>query len=93
MNETEVLILGNSQNNATEKTILGDFQEYSTTIEIGDYSFEITKRLFINYIEPLINMDGYLRIGDLLYKVLKIQTFITYQEFWLYLLDRQSEVV
>ena len=88
MDDISVQILGNNPNNTTQKTIEGDLQEYSATIEIGDYSFEITKRLFIDYIEPLLNMEGYLEVENKVYKILNIKEYSDYQEVWLYLLNR-----
>lgn len=92
LKNTSVKVLGNDPNNTPLKTIFGDFQEYSATIKIGDYTFNISKRLFIDYIEPLIDMNGYLQIEGSVYKVLHIKSE-DYQEFWLYLLNRQLAVV
>lgn len=88
-----VLILGNNPNNIPLKTISGDFQEYDTAIIIGSYTFNITKRIFTDYIESLIDMNGYLKIEDSVYKILHIINYSDYQELWLYLLNRQSAVV
>ena len=93
MDYTSVKILGNSPLNITQKNILGDFQDYDENIIIGDYTFKVTKRLLIDYIEPLIDMNGYLNIFNSVYKVLHIKNYSDYQELWLYLLNRQSEVV
>ena len=91
MDETQVLLLGNDPNNTPLKTIFGDLQQYETAIQIGDYTFNITKRLFIDF-EPLINMQGYLKIQDLIYKILDIKSDSDYQELLLYLCNRQSVV-
>lgn len=91
--DSTVNILGNSPVNSCKRTIAADVQEYSTTIEIGDYQFEITKRLFVDYIEPLIEMDGYLEVENKVYKILHIKEFSDYMEVWLYKLARQTEVI
>ena len=93
MDRAKILILGNNPNNTPLRIIYGDFQEYYITIEIGDYSFNITKRVFIDFIEPLIDMEGYLKIQGLIYKVLNVKNDSDYQELWLYLLNRQSAVI
>ena len=92
MDKAKILILGNDPNNTPLKTIYGDFQEYETTIMIGDYTFNITKRLFIDF-EPLIDMEGYFKIKNFIYKILNIKSDSDYMELWLYLLNRQSVVV
>jgi len=93
MDKAKILILGNDPNNTSLKTVYGDLQEYSgMTIKIGDYTFNITKRLFIDF-EPLINMEGYLKIENLIYKILDIKSDSDYQELLLYLCNRQSVVV
>jgi len=91
--ESTVLILGNSPVNSLQKTITADVQEYSTVVEIGDYKFNISKRLFIDYIELLLDINGYLKIENMVYKILNIKEYSDYQEIWLYLLNRQSAVI
>lgn len=93
MDDISIQILGNSPTNTVQKIIEGDLQSYSTTIEIGDYSFAITKRLFTDYIEPLLNMNSYIKVENKVYKILHIKEFSDYQEVWLYELTRQSEVI
>lgn len=93
MDKAKVLILGNDPNNTPLKTIYCDFQEYELTIKIGDYNFNVTKRIFTDYIEPLIDIEGYLKIQNFIYKILNVKSDSDYQELWLYLLNRQSEVV
>jgi len=93
MDEISIQILGNSPTNQTQATIDGDLQSYSATIEIGEYKFDISKRLFIDYIEPLIDIDGYLKGENKAYKILYIKEFSDYMEVWLYELTRQPEVI
>lgn len=89
MDDISVQILGNSPNNTTQKTIEGDFQEYTSVIKIGEYEFDISKRLFIDYLEPLISMDGYIKAGNKIFKILKVKEYSDYMEVWLYALTRE----
>jgi len=84
MDEISIEILGNSPTNTTHATIEGDLQEYSATIEIENFKFEITKRLFIEHLEPLIDMSGYIKAENKIFKILKIKSFSDYMELWLY---------
>ena len=88
MDDISIQILGNSPTNTVIKTIEGDLQSYSATIEIGEYKFDISKRLFIDYIEPLLNIYGYLQVENKVYKILQVKEYSDYQEVWLYLLNR-----
>ena len=87
-NNTIISILGDNPLNSLQKSIAVDLQQYSESIEIGDYEFEITKRFFVSGIEPLINMSGYIKIGFKVYKILHVKEFGIYMEAWLYELSR-----
>lgn len=91
--DTIIQILGNSPANTSIKQILGDFQEpqgqRTTFIEIEKLKFNINKCLFIDYIEPLIDLTTYLKINGITYKVLRIKKYSDYMEIYLYLLRRQ----
>jgi len=94
MDDDIIEILGNNPTNATIKTIYdGDVQEPQSQrdliIEIENFKFTISKILFINNIEPLLDMTAYVKIEGLIYKVLKIKTFSDYMEIDLYKLKRQ----
>ncbi|KUO75709.1 MAG: hypothetical protein APF81_17690 [Desulfosporosinus sp. BRH_c37] len=92
MDDISIQILGNSPTNVTQKTINGGFQQFNTTIEIDNFSFEISKRIFID-LETLIDMDGYIEAENKVYKILHIKEFSDYMEVWLYELTRQPEVI
>jgi len=92
-NNTIISILGDNPLSSSQKNITVDLQEYSgETIEIGDYEFEITKRIFISGIEPLIYVSRYIKIGFKIYKILHIKEFDDYMEGWIYELNRQPEM-
>jgi len=91
--DTRIQILGSSPTNTAIKQILGDVQEpqgqRTTFIDIEKLKFDIHKCLFIDYIEPLIDLTTFLRIDGVIYKVLKIKTYSDYMEIDLYQLRRQ----
>ena len=91
--ETKIEILGNNPTNTTIKQIVGDVQEpqgqRDLIIKIEKYEFSVAMRLFIDYLEPLIDYTTYLKINGLIYKVLKIKTHSDYMEIDLYLLRKQ----
>lgn len=70
------------------KPIFADVQEYNTEIEIEDFKFTITKRLFIDFIDKNINLDNYINIKGVFYKIMKVKEFSDYMEVWLYKLKR-----
>lgn len=88
----EVQILGNNPQGIAIKTIDAEAQDFDNIIEIENYKFYITKRVITDYIEPLISIDGYLKISNIIYKILKINEYSDYQELWLYELIRQVAV-
>jgi hypothetical protein len=92
--DTIVQILGSNPMNIAIKQILGDFQEpqgqRTTFIEIEKLKFDISKCLFIDYIEPLIDLTTFLGINGFIYKVIKIKIFSDYMELDLYQLRRQG---
>lgn len=89
MDEQKVFLLGDSPANSWQKTIYADVQQFSSVVKIGEYEFSITKRLFVDYIEPLVAMDGYMEIENKIFKILKIKEYSDYMEVWLYQLERQ----
>lgn len=88
----KVQILGNNPQVAAIKTIDAEVQDFDNIIEIGNYKFYIERRVITDYIEPIIDMDGYLKIDNVIYKVLKINEYSDYQDIWLYKLVRQVAV-
>lgn len=94
LKNTRAQILGNNPTNIVVKTIDCDMQEPDSQsdfiIKIEEFEFTITKILMIDYIEPLINIQGYIKINGLIYKVLKIKTpDENNMEVYLYELERQ----
>ena len=91
--DTLILILGNSPTNTPIKQIYGDVQEpqgqRTTYIEIEKLKLDISKRLFIDYIEPIIDLTTFIEANGLIYKVIKIKTYSDYMEIDLYQLRRQ----
>ena len=91
--DTVIQILGSSPANTSIKQIIGDFQEpqgqRATFIEIEKFKFDISKCLFIDYIEPLIDLTTFLEINGLIYKVIKIKIYSEYMEIFLCQLRRQ----
>jgi len=87
--DSTVYILGNNPENSWQKTIVADVQSYSETILIGEYKFNINKRFFTDYIEPLLNIESYVEIESKIFKILNIIEYSDYQEVWIYLLDIQ----
>lgn len=89
MDDTIVRILGNSPKNISLKDIYGDLQEYEKTIKIENYEIEITKRLFVDYVESLIDEESYLKVKGKIYKIMKVKEYSDYMEIWLYELKGQ----
>ncbi|WCK55137.1 hypothetical protein PP175_03880 [Aneurinibacillus sp. Ricciae_BoGa-3] len=91
--DTVIQILGSSPTNTAMKQIVGDVQEpqgqRTTYIEVEKLKFDIHKCLFIDYIEPLIDLSTFLKIEGFIYKVLKIKTYSDYMEIYLYKVRRQ----
>ena len=91
--DTTIIILGNNPSNSKIKEFEGDLQEpqgqRELTIEIEKYKFTISKILYIDYIELLIDLTTYLKINGVIYKVLKVKTFSDYMEVCLYKLRKQ----
>lgn len=87
--ETIVEILGDTPLNTPLKMLYGDFQDFEKIIKIENYEFDCTNRLFIDYIEPLIDNKTYLKIKGSIYKVMKVKTCSDYMELYLYLLQKQ----
>lgn len=85
----QVQILGNNPQGAVRKTIDTEVQGFDNKIEIESYKFYISKRVITDYIEKLIDINGYLKIENTIYKILKINEYSDYQEIWLYELIRQ----
>jgi len=84
-----VEILGNKPTNTTIKTISVDCQQFDNIIKIEEYEFPITKRMFTDAIEEILEMNGYIKIKDKEFKIMKIKEYDNYQEVWLYELERQ----
>jgi len=91
--DTSIEILGNNPLNSTIKRIDGDLQETpgqkELIIEIENYKFTISKILYIDYLDPLIDLSTYLKANGIIYKVLKVKNFSDYMEVYLYELKRQ----
>ena len=91
--DTLIQILGNSPTNAPIKQIYGDIQEpqgqRTTYIEIEKLKLDISKRLFIDYIEPIIDLTTFIKANGLIFKVINIKTYSDYMEIDLYQLRRQ----
>jgi hypothetical protein len=91
--DTLIQILGNSPTNTPIKQIYGDVQEpqgqRTTYIEIEKLKLDISKRLFIDYIEPIIDLTTFIKANGLIFKVIKIKTYSDYMEIDLYQLRRQ----
>lgn len=59
-------------------------------IKIEEFEFTISNILFIDYIETTIDINTYIKINGLIYRVLKIKTPDDRDmEIFLYLLKRQ----
>jgi hypothetical protein len=85
-NDTKAIILDSDFQEAG--FIYADVQPYEKTMLFEDgIEIEITRRAFCD-IKPEINPEGYMRIEDNLYKIMKIKTWSDYLECWLYECER-----
>lgn len=80
--DTIVQILGNNPKNSKIKSILADVQEYNQEIEILNYKLNVYKRLYIDYIEPLIMENTYLKIENEIVQVVKVNRYSSYLEVY-----------
>lgn len=89
----KIQILGNDPQGIKLKDIDGEVQEFDNLIEIESYKFYVNKRVITDYIEKLIDIYSYIKIENMIFKILKINTYSDYQEVWLYELIRQQAVL
>ena len=82
--DTRVGILTSFDTTEVIKSIDGDLQPYTKTINFDDgYQIEITKRLFCDRVSS-INMGTYLLINNQKYVVIQMKTWSDYLELFLY---------
>ena len=80
--DTIVQVLGNSPKGTNLKNIFADVQEYNQEIQIDDYNLNIYKRLYIDYIEPMIQLNTYLKIENEITQVIKVNRYPSYLEVY-----------
>lgn len=69
------------------KSILIDFQNYDKTLKFNDdIEIDITNRAFAD-VDSSINLDNYITVNDITYKIMRVKVYDDYCEAWLYELD------
>ena len=69
------------------KPILCDFQNFDKTLKFeDDIEIDITNRAFAN-VDSSINLNNYITVNDITYKIMRVKKYDDYMEAWLYELD------